>query len=105
MESRNFQSTNEKNETGAVAKTRRDKIGVPCNGKQQDSVQEETIPVSAPMGMKVENQHPSMLLLLNREKMVNILGKLNRKTCREFLEGQCTNPSCEFWNAPECQNY
>ena len=45
------------------------------NGKQQDSVQEETIPVSATMGMKVENQHPSMLLLLSREKMVNILGK------------------------------
>ena len=45
------------------------------NGKQQDRVQEETIPVSATMGMKVEIQHPSMFLLLSREKMVNILGK------------------------------
>ena len=42
------------------------------NGKEQGSVQVEAILVSATMGIKVENRHTSTLLLLSREKMVDI---------------------------------
>ena len=32
-------------------------------------------------------------------------GKLSRKTCRDYINGKGTRPSCDFWHPPECQNY
>ena len=31
--------------------------------------------------------------------------EVTRKTCRDDLKGKCTEPSCDFWHPPECQNY
>ena len=43
------------------------------NGEQQDRVQKETAVVSSTMEVRVENQHQSRLLPLNRTKMVKNL--------------------------------
>ena len=29
-------------------------------------------------------------------------GKLARKTCRDYVNGQCTKPSFNVWHTPEC---
>ena len=89
------------------------------NGKQKDSVQKETIVVSATMGINVENGHQSPPCLQSREQKKDgeqssrrkslrgrsPSGKLARMTCRDCIKGKCTRPSCDFWHPPECQNY
>ena len=32
-------------------------------------------------------------------------GKLARQPCRDYIKGNCTRPSCDFCNPPECQCY
>ena len=35
----------------------------------------------------------------------SLSGKGSRRPCKEYLSGNCTNPSCNFWHPPECQHY
>ena len=70
------------------------------NGKQQDSVQEETIVISATMGISAECQHPSSLL---PEVGVRLGSQIERRA--ETLEDKCSKSSCDFWHPPECQSY
>ena len=57
-----------------MIKNRRDQGGVEkdqenaISGKQKDSVQEETVAVSATMGVNVKSQHQRPLLLQGREQ-------------------------------------
>ena len=32
-------------------------------------------------------------------------GKKGQRACKNYLEGTCTNPSCDYWHPPVCQNY
>ena len=32
-------------------------------------------------------------------------GRPSRPPCREYLKGNCTNPSCSYWHPPECQRF
>ena len=32
-------------------------------------------------------------------------GRKNLKVCRHYIKGSCTNPSCDYWHPPVCQNY
>ena len=32
-------------------------------------------------------------------------GKRLGRPCKNYLDGNCTNPSCDSWHPPVCQNY
>ena len=32
-------------------------------------------------------------------------GRRSQKACRHDFKGNCTNPSCDSWHPPACQNY
>ena len=70
------------------------------SGKQMDSVQEATLAVLAETqidgrklskGIGPRGESPS--------------GRKGQKACKSYLKGTCTNPSCNYWHPPVCQNY
>ena len=65
------------------------------NGKQKDSVQEETIVVSATMGIKVENrhQHPHLLQSREQKKMAKNLREERVPEVGVYLKCKCAKPS------------
>ena len=86
------------------------------SGKQMDSVQEETLAVSA-MGIIVVKKHNRPLLLQRREHRLtgedfrkavapgrkSFWEDGSKKTCKSYLKRNCTNPSCNYWHPPVCQ--
>ena len=36
---------------------------------------------------------------------VSTFGKRHRRPCKDYLDGNCTNPSCDSWDPPLCQSY
>ena len=83
------------------------------NGMQKDSAQEEIHVVSATMRTNVENQRAHPLLLQNRRRKSEGMslrgrspsGKRSRRPCKDYISGKCTNPSCDSWHPPVCQNF
>ena len=87
------------------------------NGKQKDSVREETSVVSGTTEMSVQNRHPKPIHPLRHTQRGRIAsrkknlrsrspsGKTNRQPCNNFLKGTCTELPCDYWHPPECQIY
>ena len=101
IRTRNFKARNERFETSVLVRSQKGEIqrweesGRVISGRQLDSVQEETLVVSATDRI-VDRKHNRPLLLQKRG---------HRLTCRQSLKGKCTAPSCNFWHPPVCQNY
>ena len=88
------------------------------SGKQKDGVQEETLAVSA-TGKVVDNKHkPSSRVpktqtqsdgrRLSKGSASGGSSALRRRyqtPCKNYLKGNCTNPSCDYWPPPVCQYY
>ena len=80
------------------------------SGKQKDSVQEETHVVSATEIINVDSRHKRPLLLQDRRhKMTeedlrketlarrsSPSGKKGQRPFKNYLTGNCTNPSCDY---------
>ena len=86
------------------------------NGKQKDSVREETSVVSGTMKISVQNRHQKPLHFLKlqhkeaeaRREKKNVFGrspsgKFDRQPCTDYLKGTCTKSLCDYWHLPECQ--
>ena len=85
--------------------------------KQMDSVQEETLAVLA-TGIVVDNKHNRLLLLQRHRHRLReedlrkalapgetVLLEGSPKACKSYVEGNYTNPSCDYWHPPACQSY
>ena len=91
------------------------------NGKQKDSVREETSEVSGTMKMSVQKPTtktapPSELPTqstprgrsASRKRSLSgrsSSGKTKRQPCKNFLKGTCTKSPCDYWHPPESQFY
>ena len=82
------------------------------NGKQMDSVREETSVVSVTMKISVQKNAPlpepptQRGRSASREKNLrgqSPSGKFARQPCRDYLKGICTKSPCDYWHLPECQ--
>ena len=68
-------------------------------------------------GTTADNKHDRPLLLQRcKHRLLKVLrkafapgvspsGKEGQKACKSYLKRTCTNPSCNYWHPPECQNY
>ena len=121
---RNFDARNERIETGAVVTNRSGQRGVErgqgecINGKQKDSVREETSVVvrhdedkrAKPTPKTVPPSEPPTPRGRSASRKKNIRGrspsgKFARQPCKDFLKGTCIELPCEIWHPPECQFY
>ena len=101
---RNFDATNDRIETGAAVTSRRGLSGVKrgqsaINGKQKDSVREETSVVSGTMKMSVQSRHQKPFHLLNHQNQefevfekkepqrLDSIWKFARQPCKDYLKG------------------
>ena len=112
---RNFDARNKSTETGAVVTNRRVSVVLKedqenaVNGKQKDSVREETSVVSGTMRISVQNRHQKPIHPLNhrQKRMVEYIYIFSwrRKSlrglspspklgqpCRDHIKGKCTRP-------------
>ena len=122
IKARNFEAGNERIEPRVLVKTRKGK---------QDSTEMETkrmlpmeskrtvhkgklLAVSATTTVRVERKHNRPLLLQSRRHKMTEEGlptgrgpsrRKNQEPCRHYLEGNCTNPSCDYWHPPVCQHH
>ena len=86
------------------------------DGKQLDNVQEKTLVVSATEAI-VDKKHNRPLLLHKRRLTEEnprkvlvpgdkvLLEVKARKRATKILKGKCTDPSCDYWHPPACQDY
>ena len=121
---RTFDVRSERNETGAAVTSRRVKHVLKednenaINGKQKDSVREETTVVSHMMKTSVQIRHRKTLHFSESQKQrggsasrkKNLRcrspsAKFARQPCRDYLKGTCTKSPCDDWHLPECQFY
>ena len=119
---RNFDARNGRIETGAVVTSRKGLSGME-RGKGNLLPMESTWAVfeavSGTMRTSVQNRHQSPLLPLNHRQKKDgrnnsrrqtlrgwsPSGKLARQSCRDYIKGMCTRPSCDFRHPPDCQFY
>ena len=78
---------------------------------KKDSVQKEMLVVSATTTVCVEkkvNSHKMTEEDLRKEmpwRQQSIRKEISEKKCKNYLKGNCTDPSCDYWNPPECQHH
>ena len=87
------------------------------NGKQRFCVRKGMLAVSVTTTVSVERKHNRPLVLQgHRHKMTeeglrkevhgsSPSGRTYQRACRNYLTGNWTNPSCDYWHRPVCQNY
>ena len=51
---------------------------------------------------QIDGRKPSKGMGPTRE---NPTGRKRQKPCKHYFKGTCTNPSCNCWDPPTCQNY
>ena len=125
LRSRNFNARNERIETGAVVKNRKDQRGVErgpgecfqwkakgqcskgdsCSVRHDENKGAKPTPTSAPPSeppTENDGRNPSIRKSLRGRSPA---GKFARQPCRDYIKGKCTRPSCDFWHPPECHCY
>ena len=88
------------------------------NGKQKDSVREETNAVLRHEGHERAKPTPKTAppcepptprgRSASRKRSLggrSPSGKTNRQPCKNFLKGICTKSLCDYWHPPECRFY
>ena len=75
------------------------------NGKQKDSVREETsaVPGTPPSEPPIQRGRSASRKKILRGQSPS--GKFVRQPSKDNLKGICTNPPCDYWHPPECQFY
>ena len=67
--------------------------------KRGKMTQSNTSPRSSCSRMKEKHREPEV----PEEK--SPIGRMSRWSCKDYLKGTCTTPSCEKWHPPECLFY
>ena len=99
---------------------RKGKVNQSINGKQKDSAQKETLVVpSHDENKRGTSKHPSSLAAEPQTKEKRCGKSIERKvsqrpvsvweekskTVQRLHQWECTNPSCNSWHSPVCQNH
>ena len=122
LRSRNFDSRNEKIETGAVVTSRKGFCGIArrkgvccrwkakgqCSRGDHCSFGHDGYERAKPTPKTAPSSEPPTLRgrSASRKRSVsctNHSGKSNRQPCKNFLKGPCTNLPCDYWHHPACQ--
>ena len=89
---------------------------ITITGKQKECVRKETHAGST-IKVNVDNlrsyllskiAHEQRWVKSSEEKLPrgsSPFEKRLRRPCKDYLNGNCTNPSCDSWHPPLCQNY
>ena len=104
IRARNFEARNERIETGAVVKNRRDQCGV-ARGLGECYQWRGEGQCSKGDNCSFRHEGPKRGRWTPKTAPSSERRKVTRKTCRDYMNGKCTKPSCEFWHPPECQYY
>ena len=124
VRTRNNKARNERIETGVLVNGHKGKnlsverrVENAIVGKQLDSVQEETLAVTATEDVvdKAQSSSPAPKTQTQIDggkpskgfgpRGGSLSGRKGQKACKVFLQGTCANSSCYYWHPPVCQNY
>ena len=113
---RNFDARNERIETVAVVTNRRGQRGVErgsgecsrgdsCSFGHDENERAKLTPKSAPPSEPPTGKDGRSASRKKNLRGRSSSGKLARQTCRDYIKGTCTRPSCDFGHLPERQFY
>ena len=122
---RNFEARNERIETGALVTNRRGQRGVEkevgecyqwkakgqcsrgdnCSFRHDEDKRAKSTPKSAPPSEPPTQKDGRSFSRGKSLRGRSPSGKFARQTCRDYIKGKYTRPSCVYWHPPECQFY
>ena len=74
-----------------------------CSFRHDGNKQRKWTPTSAPPSEPQPEKNGEKSSRRKSLRRRSLCEKLTRTTCRDYIKGKCTRPSCDSWHYPECQ--